>query len=103
METIDYVSDVIKVIAFIAAVIVLIRNRKGIPVNTFYLSLLATLLSIYAGVEDLITGASKSMVWFPANIAMAAVIIIGACRYHSRKSRKDYIADAVKEAIDRQG
>lgn len=76
--------EIAKIIGWVVVLYILFRDRLGVPLNTFYLMLLSTLLMIHSGVYDILHGyhSTKSLVWLPANILTMVVYIVGVRRYH---------------------
>ena len=101
------ILESIKTLAWALILIIVLIKREKLTVNTFWLSLISSILMVVAGVQDLINYShlqDKSVWWFVASLFILAnyfIIIRGCCRfYNETNQRLDNFINRVEE--DRQ-
>lgn len=83
MNTIELL-ELAKIGGWVVVLYVLLRKRKGIPLNTYYLIIISSILMIYSGITDLALGhpLEKSLLWLPTDLAVMVVYLVDILRHN---------------------
>lgn len=98
--------EIFKVFGWGVVLFYLLKYRKGLPINIFYIMLISNFLMLHSGLYDIVYKdyVNKNFIWFFTDITVMTVYIMWIRKYkkYQKMIRRD-IKNFINNAHDKEG
>lgn len=97
--------EIFKLMGWGVVLFYLLRYRKGLPINIFYIMLISSFLMIHSELYDILYGeyADKNFIWFFTDVTVMAVYIMWIKKYKKyQKMIKKDIKNLINDVHDKK-